>query len=204
MNRGRRQCITGLVGGAAAQLVTAISACAQDIPAWAANPATTRARDLLTAVQQAHWIQEGRGPRVVYVFFDPNCPYSHKLYLATREYVGRGGLALRWIPVGALERSSLPKAAAILQAPDPLRAFRYNEDNWDFGESPAGGIRPLADPKPAILDALRRNAQIMREGGLSVFPDLLFDDRSGQARLYVGLLPADALSTVLDAAGPLR
>lgn len=202
MNRGRRQCITGLLGGAAAQLVTAMSACAQDIPAWAANPATTRARDLLTAVQQAHWIQEGRGPRVVYVFFDPNCPYSHKLYLATREYVGRGGLALRWIPVGALERSSPAKAAAILQAPDPLQAFRYNEDNWDFGDSPAGGIRPLEHPLPTTVQTLQRNAQIMHDAGLSVFPDLLFRDRGGQPRLYVGLLPADALPAVLGAVGP--
>lgn len=203
MNPGRRRCVAAMLCSCAAVLGRAAFA---DTPgsslAWAADPATARAQALLEAVRRARWVQEGSGPRVAYVFIDPNCPYSHRLYLATRAFVGQQGLALRWIIVGTLERSSPAKAAAILQAPDPLQAFRYNEDNWDFGDSPAGGIRPLEHPLPTTVQALQRNAQIMHDAGLSVFPDLLFRDRGGQPRLYVGLLPADALPAVLGAVGP--
>ncbi|MDD4888145.1 MAG: hypothetical protein PHO64_14725, partial [Thiomonas sp.] len=90
---------------------------------WDADPAAARAAALMRVIGEAHWVQEGAGPRIVYIFFDPNCPYSHKLYLATRAEVGKAGLQLRWIPVGQLEASSPGKAAAILSAPDPLAAF---------------------------------------------------------------------------------
>ncbi|MEJ2509073.1 MAG: hypothetical protein P8009_06285 [Gammaproteobacteria bacterium] len=38
------------------------------------------AASMLADITQASWIAEGKGPHVVYVFFDPNCPYCHKLY----------------------------------------------------------------------------------------------------------------------------
>ena len=84
---------------------------------WSADPEAAQAAKLLKEIGSAYWIQEGAGPRIVYIFFDPNCPFSHKLYLATRAEVGKGGLQLRWIPVGQLEASSPGKAAAILAAP---------------------------------------------------------------------------------------
>jgi len=168
---------------------------------WSADPAAARAAALLTSIGKAHWVQEGTGPRIVYIFFDPNCPYSHKLYLATRGEVGKSGLALRWIPVGQLEASSPGKAAAILAAPDPLAAFRKNEDDWNFGDSPAGGIRPLADPPLKVRAALQANAQLMHQARLHTFPVLLYRGTQGHAHLILGLLPDDALHAVLRQVG---
>jgi hypothetical protein len=71
---------------------------------------------VLHATKGATWIAEGNGPRLVYIFFDPNCPFCHKLYQEARPWVGRDGLQLRWIPVGILMPSSAGKAAAILEA----------------------------------------------------------------------------------------
>lgn len=167
---------------------------------WAADPEAARAARLLAAIGSAHWVQEGTGPRVVYIFFDPNCPFSHKLFLATRSEVGKGGLQLRWIPVGQLEASSPGKAAAILAAADPLAAFHKNENDWDFGDSPAGGIRPLAHPDPRITVQLQANAALMRQADLHTFPVMLYRGAKGRARLIVGLLPVDALATVLGSA----
>jgi hypothetical protein len=159
-----------------------------------------RAAKLLKEIGSAYWIQEGAGPRIVYIFFDPNCPFSHKLYLATRAEVGKGGLQLRWIPVGQLEASSPGKAAAILAAPDPLTAFRKNEDDWNFGDSPAGGIRPLAHPGARVLHQLQTNAALMRQANLHTFPVMLYRTANGRAHLIVGLLPEDAIATVLRSA----
>ncbi len=167
---------------------------------WSADPAAARAAALLTAIGKAHWVQEGAGPRIVYIFIDPNCPYSHKLYLSTRTEVGKSGLALRWIPVGQLEASSPGKAAAILAAPDPLAAFHQNEDDWNFGDSPAGGIRPLSQPTAKVAQQLQTNAALMHQAGLQIFPVMLYRDASGRAHLIVGLLPDDTLATVLRSA----
>lgn len=164
---------------------------------WSADPEAARAAALLASIGKAHWVQEGAGPRIVYIFFDPNCPYSHKLYLATRAEVGKAGLQLRWIPVGQLETSSPGKAAAILSAPDPLAAFHKNEDDWNFGDSPAGGIRPLAHPAARVLQQLQTNAALMHQAGLHTFPVMLYRSASGQAHLIIGLLPENTLATVL-------
>lgn len=177
--------------------LTAFAAAGAD--AWALDPEAARAAALLRSIDGAHWVQEGRGPRVAYVFFDPNCPYSHKLYLATRGAVDKDGLTLRWIPVGRLRSSSPGKAAAILAAPDPLRAFQRNEDDWNFGDSPGGGIAPLAHPAPRIRRWLRANARLMDQTGGTTFPVMLYRGRDGRAHLIVGLPAGDALAAVLRA-----
>lgn len=167
---------------------------------WSLDPAADSAQALLASIHRAHWLREGRGSRVVYIFFDPNCPFSHKLYLASRAFVGKNDLELRWIPVGTLHPSSLGKAAAILQAPDPLRAFRHNENDWDFGDSPAGGITPLKHPSSDTLRRLAANARLLREVGLHVFPVMLFRTRENRAQWVVGLLPPDEIGPVFDMA----
>ncbi len=168
---------------------------------WSANPDAARAATLMAAIGRAHWVREGVGPRIVYIFFDPNCPYSHKLYLATRAEVGKDGLQLRWIPVGQLEASSPGKAAAILSAPDPLAAFHKNENDWNFGESPAGGIRPLAHPDAKVTQQLQTNAALMHLAGLHTFPVMLYRTANGKDHLIIGLLPDNTLATVLRGVG---
>ncbi|MEW6561385.1 MAG: thioredoxin fold domain-containing protein [Pseudomonadota bacterium] len=164
---------------------------------WAANPDAARAARLWARIGQASWVAEGNGPRIVYVFVDPNCPFSHKLYLATRSVVGRDGLQLRWIIVGTLHASSPGKAAAILASPDPLAAFRYNENDWDFSEIPGGGIRPLANPGAAVRHKLQVNAALMHGAGLDSFPVMLYRTANGRAHLINGLLPDSTLAEVL-------
>lgn len=179
----------------------AVSAAADSTFEWSADPESARAAALLASIDKAHWVQEGAGPRLVYIFFDPNCPYSHKLYLATRSEVGKDGLQLRWIPVGQLEASSPGKAAAILSAPDPLAAFHKNENDWDFGDSPAGGIRPLKHPDARVLRQLQTNAALMHQAGLHTFPVMLYRSSGGRAHLIIGLLPDNTLATVLRSVG---
>jgi|YelNatPaOPRAMG01_1025707.scaffolds.fasta_scaffold55018_3 thiol:disulfide interchange protein DsbG len=192
-----RRALRAAMAAAATLLWPGAADAADSAAEWSADPDAARAAALLARIGQARWLQEGSGPRIVYVFFDPNCPYSHKLYLATRAEVGRHGLQLRWIPVGQLHASSPGKAAAILSATDPLAAFHKNEDDWDFGESPGGGIRPLAHPSEPVKQELRRNAALLHHAGLQTFPVMLYRTADGKAHLVVGLLPEDTLLSVL-------
>jgi len=150
--------------------------------AKAAHQATLN--KVLDAAKDAAWIAEGNGPRLVYIFFDPNCPYCHKLYQESRSWVGRDGLQLRWIPVGTLMPSSAGKAAAILEARNPLAAFRENEEK--FGSAPKFGGIAEALPSPATQKRLQQNATLLKQTGMPGVPAILFREKSGRVRIVDG------------------
>ena len=173
---------------------------ADDGADWALDPQAARARELLHGAATATWIREGHGSRVVYVFIDPNCPFSHRLYLATRGLAGRDDLELRWVIVGVLHPSSEGKAAAILSAPDRLAALNHNEMDWDFGDIPGGGIRPLQHPDAEVRGMLAANLALLHRAGLDTFPVMLYRGRDDHPHMVVGLLPPNQIAAVLDAA----
>lgn len=96
----------------------------------AAEPArpVSRTEAVLTALPKAAWIAESEGRRVVYIFFDPNCPSCAMLYRNLRTLIEPLELQVRWIPVALVNTTSPGKVAAILQAPNPRAAFHRNEE----------------------------------------------------------------------------
>lgn len=150
---------------------------------------------MLRAAKDATWIAEGNGPRLVYIFFDPECPYCHKLYQETRSSIGRDGLQLRWIPVGILMPSSAGKAAAILDAKDPLAAFHKNED--EFGPAPKfGGIAETIPSAPSTK-RLQQNAQLFKQTGMPGVPVMMFREASGKVRIVDGAPSPNLLNEML-------
>ena len=103
-----------------------VAACATWTSAHAAPSTEQLAAAMLHQMGQTTAVTLGAGPRVVDVFFDPNCPYCHELYEDLEPWVGKQGLQLRWIPVAVLAPSSEGKAAAMLQAPVPAKALARN------------------------------------------------------------------------------
>ena len=159
--------------------------------------ADDHAATLLGKLSQATWISEGNGPHLIYVFFDPNCPYCHKLYEELRPHVKTGGLEVRWIPVGILMRTSLGKAAAILEAKDPLQAFYQNEDDWNFGDTPNGGIEPLPKPTETAVFKLNANAALLNEAGISGVPVTVFRGDDGKVYAFNGAPDAGRLAAII-------
>ncbi|MGC8508109.1 MAG: thioredoxin fold domain-containing protein [Thiomonas sp.] len=140
----------------------------------------------LADIAKATVIVEGNGQRLLTIFFDPNCPYCHALYKDLRPEVGKNGLQFRWVPVAILTPSSLTKAAALLQAADPLQAFRDNEDNWNFGDSPGGGITPAKDVLPATRAKIDANNALLQSAGSFGVPTLLWRNTQGKVMMQVG------------------
>jgi thiol:disulfide interchange protein DsbG len=140
--------------------------------AWTSAQAAPSVGQLADSMLQQIWqtsaATQGSGPRVVDVFFDPNCPYCHKLYDDLQPWVGKQGLQLRWIPVAVLAPSSEGKAAAMLQSADRARALARNEDDYD--ENPragsGGGLVPAAQVAPATRAELARNLKVLHAAGL--------------------------------------
>ncbi len=194
LSRRHLLALLGLIAAGHRRL--ALAAPAADAGDWSLDPMAAKAAELLSGAERARWIAEGSGPRVVYIFIDPNCPFSHQLFLDSRRAVGKDGLQIRWVIVGVLHESSLGKAAAILASPDPLAALQKNENDWDFGEIPGGGIRPLPHPDAALRQTLAANFALLQRAGIDSFPVLVWRNAKGQARMLIGLPPPDIAAEI--------
>jgi thiol:disulfide interchange protein DsbG len=182
MNQYRRKLLrTACIAAVGASLLgTAALATAQQTQ----NPFAVK---VLAEMGKATVIPEGSGSRVLYIFFDANCPYCHELYTALRSKVGKGGLELRWVPVAVLTPSSVTKGAAILQAPNRLAAFHENENTYGKGPNgKGGGITPATKVSPTASAILNANNALLEATKSPGVPTLLYRDKQGNAMMMVG------------------
>jgi thiol:disulfide interchange protein DsbG len=157
------------------------------------------AAKVLAEIDKATVITEGKGPHVITIFFDANCPYCHELYLALRPKIGKNGLEIRWVPVAVLTPSSVTKAAAILQAGDRLQAFRENENAYGKGPTgQGGGIAPAAEVSSATSAILNANNALLAATRSPGVPTLLYRNKQGDAMLVVGPPDAQQLEDILS------
>ena len=155
---------------------------------------------LLASAQAAGGIDDGHSAHRLYVFYDPNCPYCRRLYDDLRPFVARGAVQVSWITVGFLAPSSLPKAAAIVQARDPLAALRRNEGSY---AAPAaghggGGIAPATTIEPTTRARLQRNLDMLRAVHAFGVPLAVWRGRDGQARMMLGEIERDRLRELVS------
>jgi thiol:disulfide interchange protein DsbG len=135
---------------------------------------------LFPELEKAGFVTEGAtAPQsVLYVFFDANCYYCNLTWKALQQYE-RVGLQVRWVPVAYQKPSSTGRAAAIMEAPDPAAALRDNE----LGYRPQtydGGIKPLAQARPATARTLRANLALMKRFGALGTPAVVWKDAGGK------------------------
>lgn len=170
--------------------VTALSADS----AVGANANKPSAMDtLLKDMEKSTWVAEGKSPHVVYIFFDPNCPYCQKLFTNLRPWVKDNKLQLRWVPTGTLTTTSKGKVAAILQDKDPLKALNQNEEHYQQG----GGIDEdiLSSETEKKLEF---NEALLERTPQGFVPAMLYRSRDGTAAFIVGSPPVDRLKALMD------
>lgn len=167
---------------------------------WLLPTAARADGGLLMQAQSAHWIAEGHGDRRVYVIFDPNCPYCHKVYQEAQRHLK--GFQFRWIPVAILTSSSRGKAAALLMARDKVAALRTNEEHFVRARGELGGIAPLRNIPASIRARLQDNLDLLQASGAPVVPKLLFVGRQGRTHLVEGALSSADFSDMLHDVGP--
>ena len=188
-------------------LATLVTACllisAGNLTAAAAeNPSKAEARQkaaasMLANIQQATWIRDGKSTHVMYVFFDPNCPYCHKVYEMLRPQVQRGEVELRWVVVGKLMATSTGKAAAMLEAKDPTEALYRNERGFSQETGSFGGIEEEPAPRADTLRRLNANLALLNRSGFDAVPALLFRTKDGMADFIRGAPPAAFLENLV-------
>jgi len=170
-------------------------------PALHGNALALAADSMLRDIDQSTWVRDGQSKKVMYVFFDPNCPYCRRVYDGLRPQVEFGEVELRWIPVGILMATSPGKAAALLEAPDPAAAFHDNENRFNSERGMFGGIDEELVPKPKTSAQLARNLELLRRSGRDSVPSLLFRDRTGAARFVRGAPSESRLEAIVGDLG---
>lgn len=166
-------------------------------PALGGEALGQAAETILRDIGEATWIRDGQSKKIMYVFFDPNCPYCRRVYEGLRTQVEFGEVELRWIPVGILMTTSLGKAANILEAKDPAAAFHLNEHRFSTESGTFGGIDEEPAPRDDTLKRLDRNLALLRRSGQDAVPSLLFRTRDGKARIIRGAPPQAALEKIV-------
>ena len=161
------------------------------------KPLTEAAASILADIEQATWIRDGHSTHVVYVFFDPNCPYCHKVYTGLRAAVERGAIEMRWIPIGILTTTSLGKAATMLESKDPTEALHRNERLFSTETGSLGGIEEEPVPRPETVKRLERNHALLSRSGRDFVPSLLYLDKAGQAHFIAGAPPQATLDRIV-------
>ncbi len=96
--------------------------------------------------------------QILYVVFDPKCPYCHKLYQALRPAVAAGQITVKWLPVIVLGNDqqrlkSLDSIVTGLAMKDQTKAIQQVFENASL----AGG-----KPDERIVADLMTNEQFLR------------------------------------------
>jgi len=148
------------------------------------------------------WIQQGSNsaPHQLYVVFDPNCTFCHRVYVALQPFIAKGDLAVRWIPVAFLKPSSMGKVYAILSSSNPLQMMAQNEANFNEGTED-GGIPPLTNPSARVRQQLQNNMAFLTEAQINATPALLYKTRQGVAKLDIGVSNPGKLEDLVNTMG---
>ncbi|MFA6232467.1 MAG: thiol:disulfide interchange protein DsbG [Rhodanobacter sp.] len=142
---------------------------------------------------QSTWIAEGSAKprRIVYVFTDTECPYCHKLWLATQPLLAGSDVQVRNIMVAVIAPQSLNRAAAVLDSNDPLATLQQHEKS--FGHS---SVEPAKTVPSATAKHIAANIALMEELNIHGTPAVIYKDSTGQVRMLQGMPSDDRLKSI--------
>lgn len=162
--------------------------------AFAATKTEAARKAAVAEAVHAAAIVQGTGGRVVYVFFDANCAYCPLLYRNLQPLIKPNDLQLRWLPVAVVDATSLGKAAAILEADDPVAALDHNERQYDTAAN-TGAIEEKI-PSERTEARVRVNEALLARIAIPVVPTMVFVDKGGAVQTVQGALSPLALRRV--------
>lgn len=133
------------------------------------------------------WVKEGKSNKVIYVIFDPNCPYCHRLWTELRSFVRSGKVEVRWLPVAILKESSKGLAAGIYSDRNPAEALQRMVNKQ---------LLPTT-LNQEINKALAYNLLLLKETGYTGVPTILFQ-KNNKVRGLMGEQSAADLAKILQ------
>ena len=114
-----------------------------------------------------------KAPVHLYAFEDPNCIFCNLFYASAKPYVESGKAYVQVVPVAFLKPSSPGKAAAILSAKSPVKAYEFDENGFNR-KAEEGATQPI--PVSAAMQAVlaRHGHWLMQDLQSGGTPTLLY------------------------------
>lgn len=135
-------------------------------------------------ITEASQQEQGSSNKIIYMFFDPNCPFCHLAWLALQPYRLQG-LEVRWIPVAYIKPDSRNRAAALLSAAPEQQAVLLQKNMETFGQ-------PLPEldkaPDARTREQLQANMDLMQSMGINGTPGWVWQDAEGEMQTHTGML----------------
>ncbi len=184
-----------------AAAVLALAAC-KESPAPAAEkaaaaPPTPVSVETIVAEAKGFNVGSTMSTRVVYVFFDPQCPHCAALWQAAKPLKSQARFV--WIPVSLLNDKSGPQGATLLHASDPVAAMDQHEASLAAKQ---GGIT-AADATDAQKAVVKANTTLFNRFGLASVPTVIAKHaQSGQLVTLEGSMPTARLAERLGLTVP--
>ena len=134
---------------------------------------------LLKDMTEAATISLGNpaAPQVMMVM-DTNCKHCRASWELLRDYVVKGIIQLRMLPVANMDSESERSAAVLLKSPDPLNA--WNKYTTGDRSMLAGAAAPDA------VTALRANHALVDRWKIDSTPYFVYRDKNGQVKIIKG------------------
>jgi thiol:disulfide interchange protein DsbG len=128
-------------------------------------------KEMWKTLNAAHPLKEGAdtAPRKVFVFADPFCPYCKAFWSEAQPWVKAGKVQLNTLLVAFLNPNSGRNASAILNAEDPVSAWR------DY-ELSGGKTLPKTqgDTSHATFNILQQHQKLMDSLGANATPAIYY------------------------------
>lgn len=141
-------------------------------------------RKLWEKLSAAQGIKEGSSTakRKVVVFADPFCPYCKQFWAAAQPWIASGNVELNTLLVAVINPKSGQYASAILNAPDPAKAWSdYELSNEQKKPQP-----PASTPKKTVSQ-LQYHQQLMDETGAAATPAIYYMNDKQELQQVVGM-----------------
>ena len=142
------------------------------------------AREMWKQLNAAHPLKEGAdtAPRKVFVFADPFCPYCKAFWAEAQPWVKAGKVQLNTLLVAFLNPNSGRNASAILNAKDPVSAWReYELSGGKTLPKPAGGA------SRENVAVLQQHQQLMDSLGANATPAIYYLNAQNELQQVVGM-----------------
>jgi thiol:disulfide interchange protein DsbG len=135
--------------------------------------------------------------RVVYVFFDAQCPHCAALWESAKPLKSQARFV--WIPVGLIGEKSVAQGAAILASQDPQTLMEQNEASV---RNQQGGISAVGVPD-AQKDVVKANTALFTSFGFSGVPTMVGKHAQTGALVTIdGSVPALTLAQKFGLSAP--
>jgi len=128
----------------------------------------------------------------VYVFFDSTCPHCAELWKSSQPLLGK--LKMVWMPIGLLRPQSGPQGAAILSAPDPVKAMNEHEASV---LQRGGGISVPSSLPDDVVQKVKDNTELFRQLQAESVPLIVYRNAgSGQHGMHAGAVDTATLAAL--------